>query len=378
MLNEQEMQFADPDWKPTGTLLAPSNNGVANAPMPVPAVGQTNNQVYDGQAPGALPAYDQGYQGVWQEPQPAMQPPSLQQPFMPPYAQQTPYRQAGAMRGRGRSRWWIWVIVAIIFVSMMSGGVFSSFHKSHAGINPDLKRPFNGPVSMQPQIYSMKGAAELDINDLSGNVTIQVATDGNPDLAVTTGDGSNPAVNYQGQKVVLTSDSDITVTVPQSVALNLGAGQSNIEVDNFSGQLTAQTNSGDITLTNDKLSQGSSLNTNTGNIDLESGTVADASITSVNGTITMNQVDLSGKVTASTGGNGSISYNGALDSQGKYQFTTDSGDIDLTMPADTSMQLKVSQKGGHYTSDFPPSTGSAPQASVGVTTNSGNITIGKQ
>ncbi|HXR66926.1 MAG TPA: DUF4097 family beta strand repeat-containing protein [Ktedonobacteraceae bacterium] len=375
MLNEQEMQFADPDWKPTGTLLAPSNNGVANAPTPVPVVGQTNNQAYDGQAPGALPAYDQGYQGVWQEPQPVMQPPSLQQPFMPPYAQQTPYRQAGAMRGRGRSRWWIWVIVAIIFVSMMSGGAFSFSHRSHSGLNPYPK----GPAPMQQQqIYSMKGAAELDINDLSGNVTIQVATDGNPNLAVITGDGSQPAVNYQGQKVVLTSDSDITVTVPQSVALNLGAGQSNIEVDNFSGQLTAQTNSGDIMLNNDNLSQGSSLNTNTGNIDLESGTVADVSIISVNGTITMGQVGLSGKVAVSTGGNGSISYNGILDSQGKYQFTTDSGDIDLTMPADTSMQLKVSQKGGHYNSDFPASTGSAPQASVGVTTNSGNITISKQ
>jgi hypothetical protein len=375
MLNEQEMQFADPDWKPTGALLAPQNNVVANAPTPVPVVGPMNNQAYDAQVPGTLPAYDQGYQGAWQEPQSAVQPSPQQQPFMQPYAQQMPYRQAGAMRGRGRSRWWIWVIVVIIFFSMMSGGVVSSFNKSHSAHN--FNGPYKGPPPMQNQVYSMNGATELDINDLSGNVTIQVATDGNPNLVVTTSDGSQPAVNNQGQKLVLTSDSDIIVSVPQSVALNLGAGQNNIEVDNFSGQLTAQTNSGNITLNNDNLSQGSSLNTNSGNVDLESGSVADASITSVNGTITMNQVNLSGKVTMSTGGNGSIIYNGVLDSQGKYQFTTDSGDIDLTLPQSTSMQLKVAQKGGHYNSDFPSSTGSAPQASVGVTTNSGNITIGK-
>lgn len=236
------------------------------------------------------------------------------------------------------------------------------------------------PSQMGKQVFALNGATELDINDLSGDVTVQVVNDGSTDVVVTGGIDAKPQVTYQGQKMVFVSNGygAITISIPQNVALHLSGGVNQVEVDGFSGLLTVQTNSGQITLNNDNLSQGSSLDTNYGNIELQQSSVNNASITSISGMISLNQVKLSGKVMVSTGGNGSITYSGSLDPQGNYQFTTDSGSINLSLPQGTAMQIKVSQKSGGLQSDFPLNSGRAPQAILGVTTNTGAITITQQ
>ena len=74
MINEQEMQFADPDWKPTGQLSAPTGNTVVNPPTPAPATSAgINSQANSAYQPASFPAYDQGYQGAWPEQQAAGQ-----------------------------------------------------------------------------------------------------------------------------------------------------------------------------------------------------------------------------------------------------------------------------------------------------------------
>jgi len=382
MMNEQEMQFADPDWKPTGPLSTQQTSLLASPTMPVTVASAVDTQTYTEQAPAGLPAYDQGYQGAQSQPSPVSQFPT--QPFASqfptqPFAQRAAYAPAGTARGRGRMRWWVWVVIAIIALSMISPS-FGSFRSRPAGYNA-ISQPQQVPQPAK-QVYDLQGATQLNINDLSGNVTIQVEGGIGSQIGVRTDNGTQPQIVYQGSTMTLTSNDsgDITVSIPQNLALNLSGGTNDIEVDNFSGLLTAQTDSGQITLNNATLSSGSTLNTNSGTISLEQGSVSDTMITSSTGDLTLNGVFLSGKVTLSTGGNGSISYTGGgtLDPHGQYQFTTDSGTIDLALPQGTAMQLKVAQKSGSYHSDFPNSSGSAPQASVGVTTNSGDITISQQ
>ncbi len=375
MLNEQEMQFADPDWKPTGALTAPTGSQpastLANVPSPVSMPGTTNNQTYSAPQLADLPDYSQGYQGSLQE-----QPSSFQQ--MPgPQPQQaarwTPY-QAGAQRRRGGSRWWIWAVIILICISL-GGGAFNTARHSY----PYTKAPgiSQAPPLQGKQAFDLQGATQLNINDLSGDVTVVTAGD-SQNVFVNTSDGSPLRVVHQGQSMTLTADGSgaITVIVPQNVALSLSTGENNIEVDGFAGQLIAQTGSGQIILNGDNLSQGSSLNTNSGGIEMgQQSSLTGTTVTSTSGSIALDQTNLNGQVTISTGGMGTITYNGALDPRGKYQFTTESGDIDLTVPMNSAMQLKVAQKSGHYSSDFPASAGSAPQAFVGLTTDSGNIAI---
>jgi hypothetical protein len=363
MINEQEMQFADPDWQPSGPLPAPPGNGGASVPVPV-SLAEVVNQPSSPSSTG-LPSYTQGYQGAW----PASQPSPL-----PPQTRQMPYQPA-AIRGRQRGgRWWLWVIIIVLVLSMTGGmGIFSysGHHAAYQANSPAM-------AGQSTHYYDLKDATELDINDLSGAVDIKTVNDGGSSIQVISAQGSEPKVFHQGQSMVLTSDDDLTILIPQNIGLKLSGGMSDVEIENFTGLLTAQTNSGSITLNNDNLTQGSSLNTNSGNIDQELGSITGTSITSSTGTITLDRVDLSGQVTISTGGTGTISYtDGALDPRGKYQFTTDSGSITLSLPDGTSMQMKVSQKGGHFNSDFPPGTGSAPQAEVDIITNSGDIMISK-
>lgn len=362
MMNEQEMQFADPDWKPTGSLPVSQSNVVVHAPTPVAGTG-SNSQANPVSSPASLPTYDQGYQGMWSVSQA-----QLQQPF----ASRTPY-QAYAPRGRSQSRWWVWVIVAILVVFMISGmGMYGAMGR-HAA--------FSGapPVPEQhKQVYDMQGATELDINDLSGNVVVKAAPGGGSSVIVISDQGGEPNANYQGQNMVLTSDNTITVFVPQNIALKLSGGTNDFEVDDFTGLLTAQTNSGNLSLMNDNLSQGSSLNTNSGTIDQEQGSANNASITSITGEISLDRVNFNGQVAVSTGGNGTITYTGGtLDPRGKYQFTTESGAINLSLPSDTAMHMTVSQKSGNFDSAFPPDTGNALRAEVGIKTGSGDITINK-
>lgn len=370
MINEHEMQFADPDWQPAGSTPAAPGNGGTPAPVSVSLAESINPP--SSPLSTSLPPYMQGYQGAWPVPP---SPPVLAP--LPPQARQMAY-QAAALRGRprGRSRGrWLWVIAIVMLLFLFSGSMTLFSHSGHSSA-PQTSSS-SGPVQSS-QSYNLNGATELDINDLSGNVTVKAVNGQDTSIQVLSAQGGEPKVFYQGSNMVLTSDDDVTVIVPQNVVLKLSGGMNALEVDDFTGVLTAQTNSGNITLDNDSLNPTSSLNTNSGDIDLENGSVNGASITSATGSITLNQIDLDGQVIFSTGGNGSISYTGGtINPSGKYQFITDSGSIALNLPDGTAMQMKVMQKGGHFNSDFPPSTGSAPQAEIDITTSSGDITISK-
>src|SRR5258707_8018263 len=294
MMNEQEMQFADPDWKPTGPLSTQQTSLLTSPAMPVTVASAVDTRTYTAQAPADFAAYDQGYQGAQsQQPQPSPVSQFPTQPFASqfptqPFGQRAAYASASTARGRGRVRWWVWVVIAIIALSMISPS-FGSFRSHPASYNAISQPQQVGPQQYK-QSYALQGATQLNINDLSGNITIQVEGGVGPQIDVGADKGAQPQIVYQGSTMTLTSNDsgDITVSIPQSLALNLSGGTNNIEVDNFSGLLTAQTDSGQITLNNATLSSGSTLNTNSGAIDLEQGSVSDTMITSSTGDLTLN------------------------------------------------------------------------------------------
>ena len=364
-MNEQEMQFADPDWKPTGPLSESQESVTADAAVPRPAI----SDVYDtGQYASAAP-YEQGYRGSS---------PERGDAFIPPVvAQQTASGPAGATRRR--SWWWVWLILIILFISMVSG-MSRSVNRGPGNFGvPPFQRSFpKGQIGT----YDLKGASQISINDQLGSIIIQAAEGNSNQVVIQTQDGSQPAVTYAGKSINITAGSgegaNLLISVPQNVALNLSTVAGGIEVDGFTGQLSAQTAYGVITLNYDALSGQSRINSDSGYISLEQGSLADSTIIDQRGSILLDQEHLSGQVKISAGGNGAIGFNGTLDSRGKYQFATDTGSIDLALPANTSMQTQVSAGSGSYHSDFLASSGGSPQAAVTLQTNAGDITIVKQ
>ncbi|HEY3993961.1 MAG TPA: DUF4097 family beta strand repeat-containing protein, partial [Ktedonobacteraceae bacterium] len=216
------------------------------------------------------------------------------------------------------------------------------------------------PQQVYPNQYGLRGASQIAINDSSGDVVVQVANGNTDEVGIQTEDGSQPTIAYSSNATTMTisanNNSNLIVLVPQNVSLHLNSSSGRIEVDGYAGQLIAQSDSGTIALNSDRVYGQSTISSNSGDIQL-------------------NQDALSGQVAINTGGNGSIGFSGLLDPLGKYQFTTDSGNIDLYLPGDTSMQVQNSPGSGSYQSDFSNPTGTTPQASVTVKTNSGAIGI---
>ena len=340
-MNEQEMQFADPDWQPRGSSPLPQEDTVVGAP-PVQPVKSTFP--YDATSQDAdASSYGQGYRGMPQQ---------RYSSYTPPVVQQAPSRQvSSARRGSG---WWIWLIIIIVIISMIS----SMAHSFNRGITPFPG--YQGPVPRPGPgyTYDLRGTSQISLNDSSGFITVQTGNTGTQKITVQTDDNSLPNVSYTENGMTIDSGDigSVTVIVPPDAGLSLNISAASVEVDGFKGQIVAQSTTGSINLQEDVLS-------------------GQSNIISQSGDITLDQDALSGQVTVQTGGNGAISFDGTLDPRGTYQCTTDSGDITLNLPADTAMQVSLTPGTGTYHNDFANPTGGAPRAAVAVKTTSGNIGI---
>ena len=92
-------------------------------------------------------------------------------------------------------------------------------------------------------------------------------------------------------------------------------------------------NGGSITVTNSTLSNASLLNANTGAIKVMQST-------------------LSGPVTLSNN-QGTTTFAGSIAAQGNYQFLSNQGTIDVTLPRTASFHIDAEVTNGSITADFP-------------------------
>lgn len=392
-MNEQEMQFADPDWQPDEQTYSQSDSagslqpGKAYIKNDFSGAGQKVGGSSYSSSKSTYSPYDQGYKGS-----------SYQ---VPPYATpgSTSRRQTPAYQTRNaspRSLWWIWLIAIFVFILIISQinstRQFHTFPGPPGGI-PGQHHQFNRPGPGFPQgntyFYTPASATAVQLNDPSGAIVIQTGDPTSDQITATTTDSQDNAVSFTEHNDVVTislnnpvpgNNNDITVALPANItSLNLTTTEGDIEVDYYNGSLAANTNGGNITLNQDILSNKSTLSTVTGTINLQSSSiVGPATIASTSGTIILDAA-LSGQVTVQTGEDGYINFTGILDQHGTYQFTTDQGNLDLTLPASTSMQVThTTATDWSYQSDFTDMTGASPQAVVHVKTNSGAISIHNQ
>jgi hypothetical protein len=302
-MSNQEMQFADPDWKPSQQLDSKTNpqGQEVNNPQPINTEYREQNQWRT--APPA-PPQQEGYSGL--------------RPYAGPTPQQgqggnfgqRPYRR----RGRGP---WFWIILAIIIISLASGGF-----RSINGPNFD-RNPFNqNQIAEKPITYTVTEQPTIVINDPNGTVKV---TEGqsNSDIIVQPVNGNNFFGNPNNLPITSNQSSDgntinvnapgsgqgsvdLNVVVPQNANLQLITNSGDISVNGVDGQLTLTTNSGSINASNDVMSGQSTMKTNSGD----------------------------------------ITFNGTIGTTGTYQFLTNSGTVDLTVPSTPGFHLDASTNSG--------------------------------
>jgi DUF4097 and DUF4098 domain-containing protein YvlB len=145
-----------------------------------------------------------------------------------------------------------------------------------------------------------------------------------------------------------TSRADLDVTLPANSDLHLATNSGDIAVTGIQGKMTLTSNSGALQATDVSLNSVSLLSTNSG----------------------------------------SIIMRGSIGTAGHYMFQSNSGDVDVTLPRNTSFHADLVSNSGTITNDFPiviahqpgaygstvsGNVGSSPQATLSIQSNSGAL-----
>jgi Toastrack DUF4097 len=325
-MSDQEMQFADPDWKPSQQLDKNNDQQEQEAFTPQPINNEYREQNKWGSAPSSLPQQE-GYTGL--------------RPYAGPVPGQMQggnYRQRPyTRRGRGP---WFWIILAFIIFGLISGG--SRFSSGFGyGNGPDFNHgPFNQKQFVgQSYDYTVTGQATIVINDPNGNVTVTQGPSNDVNIQSVDGNSfpGNPndikqGISQNGNTITATiPDSvDLQVTVPSGANLSLNTGPGNINVSGVNGQMTLVTTDGGIDAANDVLSGTSTITTNTGDIN----------------------------------------FNGTISSGGNYQFTTTSGTVTVALPSSPAFHVVATTNSGSINIPGVQNNSSGTQATGNVGANS--------
>jgi hypothetical protein len=397
-MSDQDMQFADPDWKPTNSQAG--NNGAQGKQQPEPAPASAQFQprpINDAwrEQPAAVEApaesYQRGYDGL---------PPNISYPgSMPGIQSPYQYQPQQTRYGRRRRGPWLWIILLILLFSLFGGGLGSLGSIGQKNVVNDHFYNVTGTPTIvlhetvAGDIHVQQGgsASSLDIqtNRQSGwfddpnNIQVNIQQSGNTFTVGT---------NSGGGGFLSNRNVDFTITVPQNANLDLQTDSGDISVNNVNGLATLSTNSGDISATADNFSANSSLQTTSGDVRASGDVLGDGTaITTTSGDIHLDNDTLQGseKFNATSG---DIDFNGTVDPKGIYQFEDVSGDITINLQQGQSYSVNAQTASGSInTDDSSPvqaqdnptgpgqsatgTVGTAPFAQFNLSTQSGDITI---
>ena len=341
-MSNQDMQFVDPEWRPT------EHRDTDQRAQEVPPPPQPINA-------------DPREQRQWQN----VPPPPQEEYGGPGYAGQQPGMMSGRWYGpqpyrryRRRSPW-RWIIVLLIILALMGGGVGSVFG-IHNRATETKSFSVNASAAAPARLVIHESTGEIHVHAVNGSnsVTIQATKDaggffGNPnDIQVQYNQSGGNTIDVStndGGNIFSSSSVNFDVTVPTNTDLQLQSNTGTIEVHDVTGTMDLESNTGTITALNDNLTGSSTMRTNTG----------------------------------------TVNFSGSI-SPGNYQFTTNTGSVDVALPRDSSFHVIAKTDTGSVSTDFPGlsvqhhnvgadlqgDVGTSPsQATVMLTTNTGSVDL---
>jgi DUF4097 and DUF4098 domain-containing protein YvlB len=388
-MSNQEMQFADPDWEPTQPGQKPA--GAQQSPVYTPQpINDDMRERFQQPMVETPPAQEEVYGGL-----PPYTDALPEQPRQVPYQyRQMPYR-------RRRHRAWLWIIIAILFFSLMGGGASTLGSIGQRSVTQDI--PTSSTLAA--------GTPTIVINEPDGNIQVHRGgslniqevrnssffDDPNSIKVKMDQSGSTITLNVDTGTSLFSSRSvDFNITVPQDANLQLSTTSGDISVNDTNGAMTLSTVSGNISTTHDTFAGNASLNTTSGDIRSTGDTFSGfAGFTTVSGDVEMNQDVLNGPAKVNTT-SGNINFDGTLASSNapsiSYQFNTVNGDIRIGLPSAANFAVQADTSSGSINAnDFPSiivqdtnqgsgshasgTVGTSPGPSLNIGTVSGDITL---
>jgi DUF4097 and DUF4098 domain-containing protein YvlB len=162
------------------------------------------------------------------------------------------------------------------------------------------------------------------------------------------------------------SDARFEITVPAGVRVSARASNGDISITGVRGGADAVTQSGDIRL--DDIAELTEARSLSGDITVRR-VAGPVEISTVNGDVSVSDVRGDVEATSVSGEvglrnivaryirgrstSGDMSYEGAVDPAGRYEFVSHSGEVYLTIPQNTGALLTLGTYSGSIESDFP-------------------------
>ena len=385
-MRNQEMQFADPDWEPTQS--GQKSAGTQQSPGYIPqSINDDRRERFQQPVVETPPEKEEVYAGY------------------SGYAGAIPERQAPNQYQRmpprrHRHRAWLWIIIAILFFSLMSGGASTLGSIGQKSVTQE--NSFANQITGTPTIVinepagniHVRRGGSLNIEDVKNSSFFYDPNNIDVKFLVT---GNTITVNVDMGATFLSSRSvDFNITVPQDANLQLQTTSGDISVSDTSGAMTLTTDSGNISTSNDTFAPNAILSATSGDIHSTGDTFSgEAGFTTVSGDISMEQDTLNGPAKANTT-SGNIDFNGTFGTStpatATYQFNTVSGDVRVGFSANANVIVQAGTTSGSINADgfstinvldnnqgpgsnASGTVGTPPYARLIIGTTSGDITF---
>ncbi|HEY6809408.1 MAG TPA: DUF4097 family beta strand repeat-containing protein [Gemmatimonadales bacterium] len=230
------------------------------------------------------------------------------------------------------------------------------------------------PVASTDTTVPVTRGARLDVNNFGGDITIK--TWDKSAVRITADNSERERVDVDaGSGVVTVRTSSrygaprlvsFEITVPVWMALTLEGTYTDITVTGSAGDISATTVQGDIEVTGG--SGHLSLNSTSGTVKVSKAHGRIEAVT-VNDGITI--IDCAGDITAETTNgdielrgidaanveattvNGDVTYDGAIKDGGHYSYSTNNGDVSVSLPEGANATVNASTFNGDFDACFP-------------------------
>jgi DUF4097 and DUF4098 domain-containing protein YvlB len=238
--------------------------------------------------------------------------------------------------------------------------------------------------------YTVSPKATIVVVNRFGPITVHPSA-GNQVLAIATLHSSKVEVddNHNGNRVELHThflqsanpqegEVDYDLQVPADAMVNVRSANGTLSAQGLQGDLFLVGDAGPVDVRN--ISNGQvHVKTLNGAVTLANLTNAQVDVTSVGGDVTLNAVT-GPRVSVNTA-TGKIVYVGDFGSDGQYSLSNHSGDIDVTIPQNASVDITARSVSGSVENDFPlaqkshPSFASTQGRSFAGTSNAGSSSV---
>ncbi len=216
--------------------------------------------------------------------------------------------------------------------------------------------------------------ARLDLNNFGGDITVKVWDKNAVRISADNSDRERVDIDVDQQVVTIRTSSrfgaphmvSFDLTVPAWMALDLEGTYTDITATGIAGDITATTVQGDVDVTGG--SGHISLNSTSGSVKLTKAqgridvvtvndgitvtdTKGDLSAETTNGDIELRGIDAD-NVSATTI-NGDVTYDGTIKDAGHYSFSTNNGDVSVSVPQTANVAVTASTFNGDFDPCFP-------------------------